>query len=159
MKNLGILLRELERSERLLAGELESIARDHPTDPEIHYLAADLAAWSRNHAGAVRSLAVARGVESEAAFDTQAAVGPSSVFETPARELPASLLPVAELCGVCQRIAGLTMQWEILGQGAAATNDSECSALVDQCLSQAERQFEWARNLVRTLSPQALSAG
>lgn len=46
---LKLAIRELHRSERKLAHELNVVAARHHSDQDISHLAQDLAGWSRHH--------------------------------------------------------------------------------------------------------------
>jgi hypothetical protein len=53
--------------------------------------------------------------------------------------------------------AGVSVDWELLGQAAQATKDSELLALTQRCHPQTLRQMRWANAMLKTLSPQILA--
>lgn len=53
--------------------------------------------------------------------------------------------------------AGVSLDWELLAQGAQATKDDELLELTKRCHPQTLRQMRWANAMLKELSPQALS--
>ena len=53
--------------------------------------------------------------------------------------------------------AGVSLDWELLAQGAQAIKDDELLALSKQCHPQTLRQMRWANAMLKELSPQALA--
>ena len=54
---IGLVLRELHRSENDLAHELLQVADRHKVDHEIFYLGRDLARWSQRHVTEIAEVA------------------------------------------------------------------------------------------------------
>jgi len=53
--------------------------------------------------------------------------------------------------------AGVSVDWELLGQGAQAVKDDKLLDLTKRCHPQALRQMRWANAVLKELSPQALA--
>jgi hypothetical protein len=152
---------ELHRSESRLGKALVDLSDRHAADREIHFVARDLAAWSEEH---VRRLAE-HGGSYRLALDAD-----------PGRELPltgivkragAELLArrhapigllLVDLRDVHQRTAAVSLLWEILAQGAQASEDAVSLALASDCHPQTLRQLRWTNAQVKELSPQAVTS-
>ena len=68
------------------------------------------------------------------------------------------LLLLADLRRLHRVAAGVSLDWELLGQGAQAAKDSELLALTKQCHPQSLRQMRWANAILKVLSPQVLAS-
>jgi hypothetical protein len=68
------------------------------------------------------------------------------------------LLLLADLRHLHRVAAGVSLDWELLGQGAQAAKDSELLALTTRCHPQSLRQMRWANAMLKTLSPQVLAS-
>ncbi|XVS61012.1 hypothetical protein ACQPYE_22170 [Actinosynnema sp. CA-299493] len=53
--------------------------------------------------------------------------------------------------------AGVSLDWELLAQGAQAVRDTELLTLAQRCHPQTLRQMRWANAMLKTLSPQVLA--
>lgn len=158
---LGLAIRELHRSENELAGALLMVADRHRVNHEIHHVARDLAIWSREH---VRELAVT---------GQRYGVRLSDRPQRPGRQLAAVVGKVSELLGrrpesgplllgdlrrLHRMAAGVSVDWELLAQGAQATKDADLLALAKRCHPQTLRQLRWTNAMLKTLSPQVLAS-
>ncbi|MFA5709088.1 hypothetical protein [Mycolicibacterium sp.] len=159
MKKIALAIVELHRSERTLARTLRAAAARHHSDQDISHLAEDLARWSDDHVRALaqhgrhyglrlsarpRRVRVTRWVQERV----------SAVLRR--RPEPALLL-LADLRRIHRTAAGVSLDWELLGQGAQATKDHELLQLTARCHPQALRQMRWSNAMLKELSPQALS--
>jgi hypothetical protein len=68
------------------------------------------------------------------------------------------LLLLADLRHLHRVAAGVSLDWELLGQGAQAAKDSELLALTKRCHPQALRQMRWANAMLKVLAPQVLAS-
>jgi hypothetical protein len=158
---LGLALRELHRSERSLARDLLTVSDRHMVEHEIHHVARDLAEWSRQHvealAGAAHRYDVTLGRE---VSDRSVLLGPvrSAVSELTVRRPEPGLLLLADLRRLHRKAAGVSLDWELLAQGAQAAKDDELVSLTQQCHPQTLRQMKWANAMLKTLSPQVLAS-
>ena len=53
--------------------------------------------------------------------------------------------------------AGVSLDWELLAQGAQAAKDAELQELASRCHPQTLRQLKWANAMLKVLSPQILT--
>jgi hypothetical protein len=67
-----------------------------------------------------------------------------------------SLLLLTDLRHLHLAAAGVSLDWELLAQGAQAAKDAELLALATRCHPHSLRQMRWANAMLKTLSPQAL---
>lgn len=152
---LDIAIQALHGAERALARDLLTVADRHEAEHEVHHVARDLAGWSREH---VRDLAVA-GREYDLRLD-----------ESPTRRTPADpangapgdgrdpgLLLLADLRRLHRKATGVSLDWELLAQGAQATKNTALLELAQRCHPQTLRQLKWTNSMIKTLSPQILA--
>ena len=154
---IGVALRELHGSESALEAELLRVAERHAREHEIHHVATDLAAWSGEH---VREL-VGAGSRYGLDLGESAARDPEPPTEE-AGELPgddsdSDMLLLADLRRLYRMAAGVSLDWDLLGQGAQVTADTELLALTERCHPRSLRQMKWADAMLRTVSPQILA--
>ncbi|BBX01702.1 hypothetical protein BST36_06580 [Mycolicibacterium moriokaense] len=156
---LGLALREVHRSELRLARALDAIAARHHSDHGIHHVALDLAVWSREHVALTAEIADQYGVRLRAHPRTAAATRQVQRWMSDragGRPEP-SLLLLADLRRLHRLAAGVSLDWELLAQGAQAAKDDGLLALTNRCHPQALRQMRWANAMLKELSPQALA--
>lgn len=72
------------------------------------------------------------------------------------RSMPGMLL-IHDLRTVYLQAAELSVDWELLGQGAQAVKDRELLNLTAECHPQTLRQMRWANAMIKQLSPQVLA--
>jgi hypothetical protein len=157
---LDLALRELHRAEKSLARDLLTVSDRHQAEAEIHHVARDLACWSGDH---VKALA-----EAAQRYDLQLDAGvtpPSNVLQvirTVVSELgegvaDSGVLLLADLRRLHRKAAGVSVDWELLAQGAQAVRDTGLLALAQRCHPQTLRQLKWTNAMLKTLSPQVLT--
>jgi hypothetical protein len=157
---LRLAIRELHRSERKLARKLNVVAARHRSDQDIYHLAHDLAGWSQNH---LRELAGhGRHYDLHLSSDPRTGVLTGVVQTRIAvmlrhRPEPALLL-LADLRRIHRLAAGVSLDWELLAQGAQAAKDQELQSLASRCHPETLRQMRWANAMLKELSPQALTS-
>jgi hypothetical protein len=157
---LGIALRELHRSEVRLARALDAIAARHHNDHGIHHVAQDLEQWSCEHvtliAEAGKRYGVRVGTHPRTTSVTESAQ--RWVSDRLGRRPETSLLLLADLRRLHRLAAGVSLDWELIAQGAQAAKDDELLGLAQRCHPQVLRQMRWANAMLKELSPQALTS-
>jgi hypothetical protein len=156
---LALALRELHRSEAGLARSLDAIAARHHNDHGIHHVARDLAVWSREHVELISDIGRRYGVRLRAHPRTTTLAEPVQewISDRLGRRPEPALLLLADLRRLHRLAAGVSVDWELLAQGAQAAKDDELLALTQRCHPQALRQMRWANAMLKELSPQALA--
>jgi Tfp pilus assembly protein PilN len=160
MSKLALVIVELHRSERHLAQDLRAIAARHHGDQDITHLAQDLAGWCDEHVIVLaqhgrryrlRLSAKPRRHYLRARLQERVSDALRHRPET-------ALLLLADLRRVHRVAAGVSLDWELLAQGAQAAKDHDLLAITKQCHPQSLRQMRWANAMLKELSPQALTA-
>jgi hypothetical protein len=158
---LNLALRELHRSEKSLAHDLLKVSDRHKVEHEVHHVARDLAVWSRRH---VHQLAVAgREFGLHLDDDPPTRSGPLAPIRTTLSELTGhrpepGLLLLADLRRLHRKAAGVSLDWELLAQGAQAVKNTELLELAERCHPETLRQLKWTNAMLKTLSPQVLAS-
>lgn len=160
MSKIALAVAELHRSEVALAHDLRGIAARHHSDQDISHLADDLAGWSEDHVEALarhgrhyglrlsghsRRMRVSRWIQRR-------------LGDTLRRRPEPALLLLVDLRRVHRAAAGVSLDWELLAQGAQAIKDHELLELTQRCHPQTLRQMRWANAMLKELSPQALAS-
>lgn len=155
---LKLAIRELHRSERKLAHELDVVAARHHSDQDIYHLAHDLAGWSRQHLDELAQHGRHYGLRLSAQPRTGALTGfvQSRVSGMLRRRPEPGLALLADLRRIHRLSAGVSLDWELLAQGAQAAKDSELLGLASRCHPETLRQMRWANAMLKELSPQVL---
>ena len=158
---LGLALRELHRSEKSLAADLMKASDRHKVDHEIYHVARDLARWSIQHVHELTQVGQRYGLNLK--DDAEPASGLLSTVRGKASELTGrrpepGLLLLADLRHLHRSAAGVSLDWELLAQGAQAAKDSELLALAKRCHPESLRQMRWANAMLKVLSPQILAS-
>jgi hypothetical protein len=152
---LGLAIRELHRSESLLARALAALAENHVSETEVHHVALDVRQWSVDHAERLRASGRARG---ERLWRWPHVVDPRPALVRATTRRDPALVLLADLRRLHRDAAGVSLDWELLAQGAQAVRDVELVDLCRRCHPQTLRQMQWSNGMLKTLSPQALSA-
>jgi hypothetical protein len=156
---LNATITALHRSENDLALALLYLSDRHAGDHEIHFVARDLAGWSREH---VRRLAEA-GHAHDLRLDPEA-TDPSSLpavlrraaGDALGRLHAPSMLLLADLRDLHRAAAGVSLDWEVLAQSAQAAEHTDLIALAADCHPQTLRQLRWTNAQVKELAAQAI---
>lgn len=158
---LDLALRELHRAEKALARDLFTVSDRHKAEHEIHHVARDLAEWSRRH---IHDLAVV-GREYDLRLDddppsSSGLLGPvrTALSELTGRRAEPGLLLLADLRRLHRKAAGVSLDWELLAQGAQAIKNTALLDLAQRCHPQTLRQMKWSNAMLKTLSPQVLAS-
>jgi len=158
---IGLALRELHRAEKSLAHDLMKVSDRHKVEHEIHHVARDLAGWSREH---VHDLAVAgREYDLRLDDDPPAGSGPlapvrAAMSELAGRRAEPGLLLLADLRRLHRKAAGVSLDWELLAQGAQAVKNPRLLEVAQRCHPRTLRQLKWTNAMLKTLSPQILAS-
>jgi len=161
---MGAVLGELHRSESRLAEALTGLADEQRMDHEIFHVARDLSEWSREHvrvlaeAGRDYGLDLSAGSE-QPADDSLAQKAKHKGAEMLGRFHEPSLLLLTGLRHIHVLAAGVSVDWEVLAQGAQALKDRELLALAQECHPQTLRQLRWANAKVKEMAPQVIATG
>jgi len=158
---LDLVLRELHAAESSLADELVKVADRHKVDHEIYHVARDLARWSQQHVHELTEVGRHYGLSLK--DEAQPDAGLLSSVRNKASELAGrrpepGLLLLRDLRRLHRIAAGVSLDWELLAQGAQATRDSALLALAKRCHPQSLRQMRWANAMLKTISPQILAS-
>jgi hypothetical protein len=156
---LGLALRELHRSEKSLVADLVKVSDRHKADHEIYHVARDLARWSIQHVHELAHIGQRYGLNLKDNAEPASGVRSSvrgKVSELIGRHPQPGLLLLADLRHLHRTAAGVSLDWELLAQGAQAAKDSELLALTKRCHPESLRQMRWANAMLKVLSPQIL---
>jgi hypothetical protein len=155
---LKLAIRELHRSERKLAHQLNVVAARHHSDQDVCHLAHDMAGWSQNHVTQLAQHGRHYGLRLSADPRTGAITGLlQSRMSGLLRHRPEpALVLLADLRRVHRLAAGVSLDWELLAQGAQAAKNSELLSLTSRCHPETLRQMRWANAMLKELSPQVM---
>jgi hypothetical protein len=157
---LGLALRELHRSERTLASTLDALVARHHSDHAIRSVAADLAAWSRGHVDQITTMGGSYGLRLGSRSSIVALSWPlqQRLSDLLGRRPEPALLLLADLRRVYRLAAGVSVDWELLAQGAQAAKDEQLLQLAQRCHPDTLRQMRWANAMLKELAPQTLTS-
>ena len=158
---LGLALRELHRAEKSLARDLLTVADRHRVEHEVHHVARDLAGWSRAHVHELARAGERYGLHlDDDPPDRSGLLAPvrQRLSELTGRRAEPGLLLLADLRRLHRKTAGVSLDWELLAQGAQATKDTDLLALAQRCHPRTLRQLAWSNAMLKTLSPQVLAS-
>ncbi|OBH16184.1 hypothetical protein EHH44_00395 [Mycolicibacter terrae] len=156
---LDLALRELHRSEMSLARRFRRVGERHKADHDVFHLCADLAGWSDDH---VRRLAQAG--HSHGLRLAESSPRPGRVLSS-LREMTSvvlgrrpepGVLLLADLRSLYLHAAAVSVDWELVAQGAQAARDSGLLEMAAQCHPETVRQMDWANTMLKELAPQVL---
>jgi hypothetical protein len=141
-------------------GRVDAIAARHHSDHAIHHVALDLASWSRNHIREISDVGRGYGLRLRSRPLTAALTGPLQrrLGDRLGRRPEPALLLLADLRRVHRMAAGVSLDWELLAQGAQAAKDTRLLELAQRCHPETLRQMRWANAMLKELSPQALTS-
>jgi hypothetical protein len=161
VNGMTAVLKALHHGESELAKDLLTVAERHRTEHEVRHVAVDLARWSRIHTRRISEEAE----HLELRLDAEPA-RPGGVLST-VREKTAEaighrpepgLLLLRDLRDLCLAASGNSLYWEMLAQAAQAGRNRRLLDLATECHPQTLRQIRWANTMIKTTSPQILTA-
>jgi hypothetical protein len=68
------------------------------------------------------------------------------------------MLLLADLRRLHRMAAGVSLDWELLAQGAQAVKDGDLVELTERCHPETLRQLKWTNAMLKVLSPQVLAS-
>jgi hypothetical protein len=158
---IGLALRELHRSESALARDLLRVSDRHEAEAEVHHVARDLAGWSRTHVARLAEAAGEYGVRLSAETpESSGVLAPlrRTLSELARRRDETGLLLLVDLRRLHRKAAGVSLDWELLAQGAQAVKDTGLVELASTCHPRTLRQLAWTNGMLKQLSPQVLAS-
>jgi len=132
---------ELHRAEGVLAQRFRQLSERHRAEAEVHHVARDLARWSDEHVAALGEPARSVPVPPWLSDDPD----PGFALLTDLRRLH-------------QSCAAVSLDWELLAQGAQAARNAELLDLASRCHPHTLRQLTWTNAMLTELSPQILTS-
>jgi hypothetical protein len=154
---LDLALRELHRAEKAMAADLLAMSDRHRAEHEVHHVARDLAEWSRRHSQELAAAARDHGFD----LDDESAIGAeprAGDTELSGDDADPGVLLLADLRSLHRAAAGVSLDWELLAQGAQATRTTALLELAQRCHPETLRQLKWTNAMLKTLSPQVLAS-
>jgi hypothetical protein len=156
---LGWALRELHRAEHELAQRLLHAGERHEADQDVYHLSRTLAAWSQEHVRAIA--AQARRYDEDLDPEPRKE---SHLFETVrekasealGREPAAGVLLLTDIREIYLAAAGVSVDWELVAQGAQGVKDLELIELAQRCHTENLRQMRWANAKLKESATQIL---
>src|SRR5215207_5989434 len=157
---LALALRELHRSEHTLAATLDALAARHHSDHAIRHVAMDLAAWSHGHVDDIAIAGRRHGLRLRSRPRIAALSAPvqQRLSDLLGRRPEPALLLLVDLRRVYRLAAGVSVDWELLAQGAQAAKDGQLLELAQRCHPETLRQLRWANAMLKELAPQTLTS-
>jgi hypothetical protein len=162
VNGIALTLRALHRGERRLADDLTAAAERHAAEHEVHHVATDLAAWSREHVRRLADHAENQGLHlgpdpdppSDGLLGTLRHKASQALGSRP----EPGLLLLRDLRELHLAATENSLHWEMLAQAAQATKDDGLLALASDCHPRTLRQMRWTNTLIKELSPQVLTS-
>jgi hypothetical protein len=167
VNGIQLALHTLHRGERHLATELVAVADRHRAEHEVHHIARDLAAWSREHVRRLAEAATGHGLDLEGpSRDGTSQEGSEGVLATlrhnvselVGHHLDPGLLLLRDLRDLHIAATHTSLHWEMLAQVAQATRTSELLGLAASCHPRTLRQMRWTNTMIKNVSPQVLTS-
>ena len=157
---LDLVLRELHRAETTLAKDLLKTSGRHHGEHEVHHVARDLAGWSAEHVRDVARAGRDHGLDLDEDVPGPGPLEPlrAALSQLGGRRPEPGLLLLADLRRLHRRAAGVSLDWELLAQGAQAAKDTGLLELASRCRPQTLRQLKWTNAMLKVLSPQILTS-
>ncbi|MEO8285366.1 MAG: HPP family protein [Chloroflexota bacterium] len=146
-KYLGML----QTSEQSLADAFMLVGERHSSEPEIHDMCIEVAAWSRAHVESLKPYIEKYGEDKSK--NEQVAQIRGALFQG-TRTGGIGLL--ADLQDLALLTSSVVMQWTTVVQAAKAMRDKALETTADECCTHADRQLAWLRTEIKSAAPQAL---
>ena len=156
---IDLALEELYQSEYDLAGQLLALSDRHSADHEIFHVARDLAVWSQDHVREIARIGRKYGLD----LDEEPQSDPTllqrarqGIADRLGRRSAPALLLLRDLRSVYMDAAGVSVDWELVGQAAQGVRDRELLAVTESCHPQTLRQSKWANSQLKEKATQIL---
>ncbi|MFC8923792.1 hypothetical protein [Cellulosimicrobium sp. NPDC057127] len=156
---IGLVLRELHRSENDLAHELLQVADRHQVDHEIYHVARDIAAWSQRHVREIAAIARDYGETLDPEPEGESGLAHrvlDKASELAGRAKVPGLLMLRDLREVYMKASGVSADWEMLAQAAQGISHTDLLALTKRSHPDTLRQVRWANAKLKESSTQVL---
>jgi formylmethanofuran dehydrogenase subunit D len=147
---VGTYLGLLADSEGEIADAFETIAEHHSDEPDIQQMCTLLAAWSRQHGSAIRSIMNRFGEE---ARNEDRRVR-RTIFQGPRRR---GLALVRDLHDLYLLVVDAQLCWTVLLQSAHALHDKDLEVAAQQLGGETDGQLAWLKTRIKQAAPQALT--
>ena len=158
---IDLALRELHRAEKSVLRDLLRLSDRHHAEHEVHHVARDLARWSRDHVRAIADAGTRYGLRLDAdPPDTAGLLAPvrAKLSDMTGRLAGPGVVLLADLRRLHRKVAGVSLDWELVAQGAQAVADADLLAVTQTCHPQTLRQLTWTNAMLKILSPQVLAS-
>ena len=156
---IGLVLKELHRSETDLVHALLHVSERHKVDHEVFYLARDLAGWSREHLRELAAVAKVYGQDLDPEPADEFSVGMKlreKGSELLGRNKDAGLLLLQDLREIYLKASGVSLDWEMLAQAAQGIKHTDLLDVAKRCHPETLRQAKWANAKLKESSTQVL---
>ncbi len=156
---LGLALRELHRAENDLAHELLVVSSRHAAEHAVFHVARDLATWSQQHVPLIADAARQFGQDLDP--DPQSEPGLADRARRRAsdllgRDADAGVLLLRDLREVYVKASGVSVDWELVAQGAQGARNRELLDLAERLHPDTIRQAKWANAMLKESATQVL---
>jgi hypothetical protein len=156
---IGLVLKELHRSENELVHALLHVSERHKVDHEVYYLARDLAGWSKEHLRELAAIAKDYGQDLDPEPADETGLGRKlreKGSELLGREKEAGLLLLEDLREIYLKASGVSLDWEMLAQAAQGIKHTDLLEVTKRCHPETLRQAKWANAKLKESSTQVL---
>ncbi len=156
---LGLALRELHRAETELAQRLLHAGERHEADQDVYHLSRTLAGWSKEHVRAIAEQArrYDEDLDPEPRLETRLVERlRERASEALGREPEAGMLLLVDLREIYLAAAGVSVDWELIAQGAQGVQDLPLIELSQRCHAENLRQMRWANGKLKESATQIL---
>ncbi|GAB3259185.1 hypothetical protein [Arthrobacter pigmenti] len=156
---IGLVLHELHRSENDLAHGLLQVSERHKVDHEIYHIGRDLARWSQQHVRHIAEIGGKYGQDLNPDAKDELNVAErirERGSELVGRRPNAALLMLHDLREIYMKAAGVSADWEMLGQAAQGLNHKDLLDVTTRCHPDTLRQMKWANAMLKVNSTQIL---
>jgi hypothetical protein len=156
---IGLVLKELHRSENDLVHALLHVSERHKVDHEVFYLARDLAGWSTEHLRELAAIAKDYGQDLDPDPGDESGLGVKlreKGSELLGRDKDAGLLLLEDLREIYLKASGVSVDWEMLAQAAQGIQHTDLLEVTKRCRPETLRQAKWANAKLKESCTQIL---
>jgi hypothetical protein len=156
---IGLVLKELHRSENDLVHALLHVSERHTVDHEVFYLARDLAGWSKEHLRELAAIAKDYGQDLDPDPGDESGLGVKlreKGSELLGRDKDAGLLLLEDLREIYLKASGVSVDWEMLAQAAQGIQHTDLLEVTKRCRPETLRQAKWANAKLKESCTQIL---
>lgn len=156
---IGLVLKELHRSENDLAHQLLQVSDRHKVDHEIYHVGRDLAQWSQRHVQEIAEIAERYGEKLDPEPKGESKLAEKVIdkgSEMMGRAKSPGLLMLRDLREIYMKAAGVSVDWEMLAQAAQGIKHTDLLEVCQRCHPDTLRQMRWANGKLKEASTQAI---